>query len=187
MHDLIRAKLKLVNQYIIPFTSLKEGEHKFTFDFEKRFFDEHDVLEVAGGKLEANVLLDKKPTLLSLEFAIDGQVEIRCDKCLDYFNFPIRYRSDLVVKFDTDTSAGTDEIWILNPGEHELNLEQYFFECVGLCLPIQRIHPENALGITSCNPEMLKILESYSSVRLTETEPDPRWDKLKNLNDTNNN
>ena len=188
MHDLIRAKLKLVNQYIIPFSGLKEGIHEFTFVFGNEFFEEHEVLEVYSGDLKAMVLLEKKANLLNLSVKIDGSVEIQCDKCLESFNFPIRYRGNLLVKFGNNPEQGTDEIWVLRPEEHTLNLEQYFFECIGLSLPIQRNHSEKPDGTTDCNPEMLRILKSYSSQQQAIAGPDPRWDKLKSfLNDINTN
>jgi uncharacterized metal-binding protein YceD (DUF177 family) len=178
--------LKLVNQYIIPFSGLKNGEHKFSFNFEQKFFDEHEVQGTRGGNLKAIVWLDKKTNLLDLEIGIDGIIEIQCDKCLEYFDFPIRYRGELVVKFGEDPASGTDEIWILRPEDHKLELEQYFFECISLSLPIQRVHPDRSPGVSACNPEMLKLLESYSSKDSDKKEPDPRWNKLKNLlNDSN--
>ena len=188
MHDLKRAKLKLGNQYIIPFSGLKEGEHDFRFDFSPEFFDEHEVLEAESGTLTATVLLDKKPSLLDLQISIEGIIRIRCDRCLDMFDFPIHYQGDLVVKFGEDLNAGTDEIWILHPSEYELDLEQYFFECIGLCLPIKKVHPDRQDGGAGCNTEMLRILGSHGRSEEIPEEPDPRWNKLKNiLNDTNNN
>jgi uncharacterized metal-binding protein YceD (DUF177 family) len=179
--------LKLGNQYIISFAGLKEGEHNFEFDFGQEFFDEHTLLEARGGKVKAIVILNKKATMLTLDFSISGFLEIQCDRCLDYFNYPIRYQGDLVVKFGDQPSASTDEIWIIPTSEHELDLKQYFFECIGLCLPISRIHPENADDESSgCNADMLKRLNLHAAG--DEENTDPRWDKLKNLlNNTNTN
>ncbi len=189
MHDQNRAKLKLVNQYIIPFKGLKDGDHDFQFDFDQKFFDEHEVLEADGGDLKAVVYLNKKPNMLSLEVNIKGKIHIQCHRCLEYYDHPLRSRSDLIVKFGDNTADSNDEIWILHPSEYEINLEQYFFECIGLSLPIQRIHPDDEQDRPGCNPDMLNRLESLS-VRPSkdEEEIDPRWNALKDLlNDTNNN
>jgi len=179
--------VKLVNQYIIPFTGLKEGNHEFSFTFDKKFFDEFTVLEARKGSVTAEVLLEKKGSLLSLNTCISGKLEIQCDRCLDYFHFPIEFRGDLLVKFGKNTSSGTDEIWILDPNEYELDLKQYFFECIGLCLPIQRIHPQNPDGTLQCNREMISILETHYNQELEKRDTDPRWDKLKELLNDNNN
>lgn len=177
--------MKLVNQYIIPFKGLKEGNHEFEFDFPEKFFKEHKVLESTNGNIKAVVHLVKSPNILSLAVQLKGFMQIQCDRCLDNFDFPIRYNGHFVVKFGENIEDSTDEIWILHPNEFELNLEQYFFECLGLSLPIQRVHPDDADGNSSCNKEMLSILESHNTRNYNE--PDPRWNTLRDLLDNTNN
>ncbi len=181
MHHLKRVKLKLVNQYIIPFTGLNEGEYEFSFDFKKKFFDAHEMLDTRNGNITANVSLNRKPNMLSLKVEVHGFLEIQCDRCLEYFQLPINYTGNLVVKFSEDDTASTDEIWILPPNQTILDLEQYFFECIGLCIPIQRVHPENEDGSTGCNPEMIDMLQIHSKNADMHDESDPRWNKLKDL------
>jgi uncharacterized protein len=173
--------LKLVNQYIIPFTGLSDGDHEFTFGFRKEFFDLHEVLEIRDGNVEACIVLNKKQTMLNLSMSMSGYLELQCDRCLDFFHLPIAYSGKLIVKFGEDTSASTDEIWILHPNENILDLEQYFYDCIGLCIPIQRIHPDNSEGSSGCNPEMIATLEAHLQSEKDQDESDPRWSKLKDL------
>jgi uncharacterized protein len=188
LHHLNRVKLKLVNQYIIPFTGLKDGIHEFKFNFGKAFFDSYEVLEASDGDVEATVQLTRMPTMLTLELSMNGYLEIQCDRCLEYFRLPISFSGNLVVKYGEDTSASTDEIWIIHPSENTLNLEQYFFECIGLCIPIQRVHPENNDKSSGCNPEMIDILQTHFAAEKKQDKSDPRWNKLKDLlNDINTN
>jgi uncharacterized protein len=188
LHHLKREKLKLVNQYIIPFTGLKEGDHKLIFDFGKEFFESHEVLEAQNGTLTADVVLTKQTSMLKLSIKLSGNIEIQCDRCLEFFQFPIYFKGDLIVKFGEDTSASNDEIWIINPDEVELDLEQYFFECIGLCIPIQRVHPESDDAESACNQSMIDLLHTHMSDSHKKDEPDPRWSKLKDLfNDINTN
>jgi uncharacterized metal-binding protein YceD (DUF177 family) len=180
--------LKLVNQYIIPFSGLKEGDHKFTFGFNRAFFEKYSALEARDGEIEAVVWLEKKPSMLNLDINLKGKLEIQCDRCLDYFDMPLHYEGHIVVKFSDDVRTGTDEIWILPPNSFELDMEQYFYECIGLCIPIQRIHPENENQTSACNQEMMKLLESHRNTHKENENIDPRWIKLKELlNNTNNN
>ena len=179
--------MNLGNQYTIPFSGLKEGNHEFSFSFDKKFFEEYTVLEAHDGFVSAEVLLEKKLSMLSMQIIMTGNLELKCDRCLDYFTFPLEFRGNLVVKFGKDTHSSTDEIWILDPNEHTINLEQYFFECIGLCLPIQRLHSQNADGISNCNPDMLNILASYDKSEEVGQDLDPRWNKLKELYNDNNN
>lgn len=174
-------KLKLVNQYTIPFAGLKEGNHEFSFTFDKKFFDDYAVLEARDGEVTATLLLNKTVPMLSLHISISGYLEIQCDRCLEYFSFPIEFRGDLFVKFGKNTHASTDEIWILDPKEYKLEMKQYFFESIGLCLPIQRIHPSKPDGTLTCNREMLDILGAYRNPEIKENDTDPRWNKLKEM------
>jgi uncharacterized metal-binding protein YceD (DUF177 family) len=181
LHHLKRAKLKLVNQYIIHFTGLSDGIHNLTFSFGKLFFDEHKVLEARDGDITAEVLLKKKPGMLEIHIELSGLLEIQCDRCLEFFKMPVKYSGDLVVKFGEDASASTDEIWIISPNENTLDLNQYFYECIGLTIPIQKVHSDNEDGSSACNPEMLQKLNSLSIKEKVKKESDPRWNKLKDL------
>lgn len=179
--------MKLINQYIIPFKGLKDGDHEFEFTFSDQFFKEHEVLESPKGSVKATVYLIKSPTMLSFAVHLEGEMQIQCDRCLDYFKFPIRYSDQFVVKFGENVEDSTDEIWILHPNEFKLDLEQYFFECLGLSIPIQHVHPDDADGNSSCNAEMLNILGSHTNQHYNKNESDPRWNALKKLLDNTNN
>ena len=142
--------MKLVKQYTIPFTGLMEGEHNFKFNFREQFFNKYEVLEAIGGEIDATILLIKKTNMLRLDVQLIGDLEIQCDRCLDSFLYPVAYSGELVIKFGENTSENTDEIWVIHPNEYELDLEQYFLECISLSLPIQRIHPEDNNGKAGC-------------------------------------
>jgi uncharacterized metal-binding protein YceD (DUF177 family) len=182
LHHLNGAKLKLINQYIIPLKGLKDGEHKFEFALNDKFFEKHEVLEAHSGEIIAKVILTKKTQLLTLKTGINGFLEIQCDRCLEFFNFPVNYNGNLVVRLSEKVDESTDEIWVVHPNEYELNMEQYFFECIGLSIPLQKVHQDNQEGNPGCNPDMLEIIKTYSvSFDKNEEETDPRWNKLKEL------
>jgi len=190
LHHLNRVKLGLANQYIILFKSLTEGEHEFEFDLKKAFFDEYEVLEAKDGFIKVFILLTKKPRLLSLDIKMTGFIEIPCDRCLEYFNYSIELKNNLLVKFSEDDSNSNEEIWTIHPNEYELNLEQYFFDCIAVGLPLQKIHPDvSEDGTEGCNKNMLNILNKHLYPETDQKNiDDPRWNKLKNLlNDNNNN
>jgi uncharacterized protein len=179
--DLNRAELKTENNYIIPIKSLSDGEHQFQFDLGKTFFDEHELLEASDGKIVFSILLVKKPRILTINTNMTGWMLIPCDRCLDYINFPVVYEGNFIVRFGEEVEESTDEIWVLSPNENELDLKQYFFDCVGLSLPLQKIHPANPNGSLGCNQDMLKIINFHSVSEIDQEEIDPRWNKLKDL------
>lgn len=178
--------MKVVNQYIIPFRGLKEGKHSFNFQIDKEFFEENAALDIPNGTLNVDVELTKKSTFLMLDVIIQGQIELICDRCLDTFPFQVDSVDQLFVKFKEEPEEPDDKVIFLHPSDDILNLNQYFYDCIGLSIPIQKIHSSGKKGKSDCNKEMLSIINAHTSKIVEDEENDPRWSKLKNLlNDGN--
>jgi len=166
----------------IAFKGLKEGIHEFRFSKSDKFFVSLDYSEFKKGNFEIFVTLDKKTRFLSMEVDISGQVLVSCDRCLDMFYMPFKYNGTLIAKFSVDEeNKCNDEILILSPNDFEVDITHYVYESVCLSLPVQRTHPDDKQGKSTCNKEMIKELKKLSKQKVKE-ETDPRWDKLKNFN-----
>jgi uncharacterized protein len=175
--------LKLVNQYIIPYKGLIEGEHRFNFEFGAEFFEEYTSLEIKSGLVRADVLLNKKGSFLELSVVLTGNINIQCDRCLEYFLFPLEFQGNLFVKFKETPEEPDDEVIFIHPNEDVLDLTQYFIDNIGLSIPIQKFHSDLEDGTSGCDPEMLTILDEYTNKNLNEENMliDLRWSKLNDL------
>ena len=174
------------NEYIIPFKGLKEGEHFFEYILNNRFFEGFEYGEIKKGNVHANVELVKHTRHLEFTFIIEGKVEITCDRCLDFFDIPIQSKNQLFVKFGEEHNEDDGEIIVLSYAESEINIAHYLYEFVHLSLPIQRIHPDNEDGTSTCNKEMLDILHKHEVYRDKKEDPvDPRWNNLRDLLNNN--
>ena len=100
---------------------------------------------------------------------------------MDNFDFPIQGNYKLIVKFGDNQFEETDEILIIPEKEHQVNISQYIYEYIHLCLPLQRIHPENEAGESECNPDVLEKLNKHKNLRNPEEPIDERWNALKNI------
>jgi uncharacterized metal-binding protein YceD (DUF177 family) len=60
---------------------------------------------------------------------------------------------------------------------------QHCYEYILLALPIQRVHPDDKNGESTCDPGMLDKLKEH--IIIEEPETDPRWDELKKLMNNN--
>ena len=171
--------MKPDSNYKIEFAGLKTGNHQFNFDADKKFFDTFNFSDFNDVSVNIDIDLTKKSTLLELEFVLKGVVNLNCDLTNEPFNFEIKHESSLVVKFGEGFNNEDDEILVLPHGEHKLYVDQYIFEMIVLSLPPKRIHPGIEDG--SLKSEILDILENLKP-KENSNLVDPRWEKLKNLN-----
>ena len=169
--------------YSIPVCGLKEGRHSYDFEIDIEFFDLFEESEIREGTLKAVVEADKRSSHMDLNIRIIGTVMISCDRCLEIFSFPVQSENRLVVKFGRTHEETDTDIITIPADEYELDLKQYFYEYILLALPIQRIHPADRNGKSTCDPEMLEKLKEH--VVAEEEKSDPRWDELKKLMNNN--
>ncbi|MFO7939595.1 MAG: DUF177 domain-containing protein [Bacteroidales bacterium] len=172
---------KGIETYTISFKGLKEGEHTFEFVISDALFESFEEEEIHNVACKARVKLIKKSTLLELFVAIEGSLQVPCDRCLDPLRIPIDFEGDLYITFSERDGAESAELWVLDPADHEVDLKNYFYESLRISLPLQRIHPDDEEGYSTCNQEMLRRLEEHQQTDDTEEHIDPRWSELKKL------
>jgi uncharacterized protein len=177
--------MKSDNQYIIRFKELKEGNHEIIFKVKTSFFTEFNLMEAKDGNLKVIINLNKKPDFLTLDIFIKGTIFVECDRCLEYFNYPIEYRDKLLVKFSETSVEQSDEIIFLHPSDNELDLKHYIYECISLSIPYRKIHPESKDGKSLCKKEMLQKIHEHEAEEHENTIR-TNWDKLKYFLETNN-
>jgi uncharacterized protein len=169
--------------YTIPLGGLKEGHYSFDFEIGKEFFDKFEESEIKEGSLEAIVLIEKRSSHSDVLIRISGNVRINCDRCLELFFHPVICENKLLIKFGKSLEESDPDVLSLPADEHELDLQQHFYEFIHLALPIRRVHPDDKNGNSTCDPEMLKKLEEH--LIEDEIEDDPRWEELKKLMNDN--
>lgn len=174
--------MKILNQYRIPFTGLKPGQHAFEFEIDKSFFDAFEYSIVKDGHLKVSVLLDKQETMMITNIHVDGTIVLTCDVCLNQFDSPCNIQERLIVKFDEqdDVSESTDEILVLKKSEHTLDLTHVIYEYINLSVPSYARCEEQGINAT-CDPAMIHKLENLSNQETDLNQVDPRWDILKNI------
>lgn len=171
--------IEMSGLYMIPLSVLKDGRHIYDFVIGNDFFKKFEESEVREGKLEVLVDLDKRSSHFDLVVKIRGKVKICCDRCLKKFFHSIVYENRFLVKYGEIWDIDDPDIITIPADENELDLNQYIYESIHLALPIQRFHPYDKYGKSTCDPVMLKKLEEH--LVYLEKENDPRWDGLKRL------
>jgi uncharacterized metal-binding protein YceD (DUF177 family) len=178
-------------EYIIPFVGLKLGKHQFEYQINNSFFEIFDFNEFEKSSIKVNVVLDKKPNLLELDFKHKGTVQVPCDLTGEEFDLPIKGKIKLIVRFGETFNNDNEELLILPFGEFEIDIAQYIYEMIALSIPLKRVHPGVKDGTLQSEAlEKLKKMTVKKEVKEKNKENkekqdqeniDPRWDKLKQL------
>lgn len=194
MHSLIKeqivVKMKVTNEFLIPFLGLKLGKHQFEYQISKAFFEHFEFDEFESANIKVDIVLEKKNTMLELNFKHSGAINVPCDLTNEDFDLPIKGNLKLIVRFGETFNDENEDILILPIGEHQVDVSQYIYEMIALSIPLKKVHPGVLDG--SLETKALSKLKEISVTELTLEEKvqeeeikaehtDPRWDKLKTL------
>ena len=133
--------MKPLKAYDIQFVGLKLGKHIYDYEINQTFFEYFEFDEFNTINVNLNIHLEKKTTLLELNFSGNGSVNINCDVSNEPYDQPINFNFNLVVKFGQEYNNENDSILIIPHGSYEINIAQYIYEHIVLSIPQKRIHP----------------------------------------------
>jgi uncharacterized metal-binding protein YceD (DUF177 family) len=180
----IVVEMKQLNEFLVPFTGLKLGKHKFDYQINKKFFESFDYDEFESSDIKVNVVLEKRSSMLELNFKYKGSVNVPCDLTNEMFDLAVKGKIKLIVQFGEQFNNDNDELLILPFGEHQIDISQYVYEMIVLSVPLRRVHPGIKAG-TLKTPVLDKLKEltikELNKAEIKEENIDPRWDKLKKL------
>ena len=168
----------------IQFSGLKSGSYEYNYTLDKEFFAAFDNEILSDGEVNFVVSMEKKERLLIFNFTFSGKIKTICDRCLGELEVPVKGKETLCVKFSDNEESDNEDIVILPESAYKIDLAPWMYEYVVVAKPMQCIHPDDEDGNSTCDPEMLKYLTHTEEIAEEEEEPiiDPRWDKLKEIN-----
>ncbi len=168
----------------IQFSGLKSGTYTYDFTLDNSFFSEYKNEKILDAEVVFDVKLEKKERMLMFHFAYSGTLTTMCDRCLGEMTLPVEGTESLYVKFGNESQSDDEDVVILPENEYKIDLAQWMYEYVAVSIPIQCVHPIDADGNPTCDPEMLNYISDEDDKGRTQTsdeETDPRWEALKKL------
>ncbi len=171
-----------LKKYLLHFRGVPEGRYDYKYIVKDSFFENFPESVIKKCEVNVGVTMAIRSRFIELKFNLIGIINLDCDVCLDDFDLPIEYNTNLKVSFSKEGSDITnvyDHI-ILADTENDIQLAQHIYEYIHLCIPSKVVHGLDKDGIRECNPNMLAKLEELRPT-IDEEEIDHRWDKLKNL------
>ncbi len=125
----------------LPLKSLGTGTHEFEYHLDKQFFTNMENSDIHGADLCAKLTVVYNGEYYTLDFTIEGNVVLICDRCLDDLNFPISATYHLVVKYGEDYNDEKDDVLEIPQGDSYLNVAYMIYDTVVLAIPIKHVHP----------------------------------------------
>ncbi|GAA4452690.1 DUF177 domain-containing protein [Rurimicrobium arvi] len=177
--------MKRSMEFELAWQGMKLGEHNFEFQLGKDFFTgEHSSLEdIVDIEAKVELKFVKHETFFELHFDIGGYIITPCDRCGDEFRMELWDEFDLIVKLDDserDEMMEEDADVVFIPrSETVLDISKWLYEFVVLSIPLQRIHPDDAEGKSTCNQEALRLLGKLAEQ--PEAPKNDLWEGLKSI------
>lgn len=147
---------------------------EYQYELNDAFFGSLEGAMVQQGNVRARVQVHKLSSHFELHLAVEGYVQVVCDRCLEPMQQPVANEGRMNVKFGEAYEEVNDELVVIPQVPGTFDLTWYLYELTVLAIPIRHVHEEGA-----CNADMTARLESLSAGR--QATNDPRWDALKNL------
>ena len=171
------------DDYKIRIAGVEIGTYSYSMICDKAFFELSEISELEDGLLNLQIEMDKSEKMLDLKFHFAGEVVSPWDRCLDPVTIPMDFDEQLIVNLvpEGEENFENDEnIWMVDENIYELDLFHFIYETIRLALPHRIVHPDDENGNSTCNPEVLKKLESLKQTEKPQ-EIDERWAALKDL------
>ena len=163
-------------EFLIPLNGLTSGRKCFCWNVGKKFFEDFGNAEILDASLDVEAQAEKCGREILVDGVVSGSVTVRCDRCMEDLELPVRTRISLEVRYgsrpaqgqadgdgadeDEEGSVPDREIIFLRSDEKDLDMRQIIYDYVCLSLPMQRFHEEGR-----CNPSVMEVLSSGIEVK----------------------
>ena len=135
---------------IVALDTLELGVHVFDFQLDNDYFCSIENSELLGGKAQVHAELTLRERDFDLTVAVQGQVQVTCDRCLD--------------AMDVEVDAYEEE-WDWDEEPKKVDLSWLAYELIVVNLPLVHSHQDGG-----CNPEMDALLQNHLCTTLDEDE-----------------
>jgi uncharacterized metal-binding protein YceD (DUF177 family) len=169
----------------IKIAGLKDGKHSYHFSLDNRFLEPFSRNLFDQPSLEVEVELTLSDTMIKAEVLVKGSVELICDRSLDPFRQLVEEKVQHYFKFGEEETELSDELEVILKERVSIDLDQLVYDIVALSIPAKHLHPRfQELEQEDGEEEGTLVYSSEKKEETPEAESqvDPRWEKLKNLN-----
>lgn len=135
--------------------ALSAGRHEFEYKLDDAFFAALDQNVVLGGEVNAKVSIAAHEDTFKLHLALEGEVSVTCDRCLDPVKEEVEAEDDLLIKLAAHDDEDDDCVYI-DMTHPIFDLGWLLYEEISVSLPIVCRHQPG-----ECNPQMEELLQAH--------------------------
>lgn len=173
-----------LKEFDIELSKLRNGTNRYDYSLDLPFFESFENNSIRASRLQVVAELDKGETLINVNFTVQGDLTLDCEKCLSIYPQQVKTAGLLMVKITDEAPDNTDDddIIYLSRQDHVFNIRQHLYDYVMLALPLAR-NCGNPGNTPECDKDTLKKLDELSAGNSADEpqEGDERWNKLKDL------
>lgn len=185
--------------YKIAHIGLKPGSHTFHYTINANFFAQFNYDFPYTEDIKVVLQLEKSNDhLFNLNFQINGNIPIECNRCLATLLLPIEEQYDVIVKIVTripksnnnETDLDDLDIVYITPDAAYIDVAQLLYEFVILSIPQHASFPEDDYGKPTCPPKEdgnMPCNEKVLAILHQENNKIDDDDETNNDDDDNNN
>lgn len=150
--------------YKVDLKGMATDTVSYRWQADNDFFSAVQGSDIKQGLLDVALRVKRTSGAYELEFQLQGEVEVTCDRCLESMNQPIDAFCTLRVVMGEDFVDDGDVV-VIPEREGIINVAWNIYEFTALQIPLRHVHPD-------CEA----LSESSEEERV-----DPRWADLKKL------
>ncbi len=168
--------MDVLREYDIEFIKLKEGEHQFEYHLTEAFFKAFNS-SLSTQDIRVDLLFSKSVSTFTLDFEIEGNVDVDCDRCLTRISLPIHDEHKVLVKQTEYALESSDDLVYISSHDYKLNVAQHIFDFVNVSIPIKNTCSD--VGLV-CDPSVTGKITSMIDVDVEEYDmPERDTDELE--------
>jgi len=158
--------MEKLDGYTVDLKGVSDDTVSYSWHVDDDFFSAVQGPEIKHGLLDVALRVKQTSGAYELEFQLQGEVEVSCDRCLEPMSQPIDAQSTLKVMMGEEYADDGDVVTIPER-DGIINVAWNIYEFAALQIPLRHVHEECKAPSPDLSPE--------------EERSDPRWAELKKI------
>lgn len=158
--------MEKLDVYKVDLKGMQGDTVSYAWQVSDDFFSAVQGPEIQHGRLDVALRVKQTSGAYDLEFQLQGNVEVSCDRCLEPMACPINALCNLRVVLAEEYQDDGDIVTVPEK-EGTINVAWHIYEFAALQIPMRHVHAEG-----ECKAR-------HQSTSSAEENTDPRWEALK--------